>query len=333
MVTKTKKPGVTKKAGIVTKKTPAKKAAKPAAPVKTKARPKKKAPAQEKAVAPAVDLDAESGVSIDPTQAMADELGLTPKQKRFADEYLIDSNGTQAAIRAGYSPKTANEQASQLLAKLNIKEYVARRSAELAEKTGLTAELVRQQWLSVLSADVNEIMEFRRTCCRYCYGKDFRYQRTAGEMERDRDRYQIELAKALDKDPSAEFAPFDEKGGVGFYATKEPNPECPECCGEGIGDVFFKDTRKLSPAAKELYAGAKIGKDGIEVKTHSKDGTREVVARHLKMFDEKGIEVNLNMASTEALDAAYKEGLANAIAGREAVMRRTKKTPQDGAGE
>ena len=49
---------------------------------------------------------------------------LTAKQKQFCIEYLKDFNGTQAAIRAGYSQNTANEQAAQHLAKLSIKEYV-----------------------------------------------------------------------------------------------------------------------------------------------------------------------------------------------------------------
>lgn len=39
---------------------------------------------------------------------------LTRKQRKFAEEYLVDCNGTKAAIRAGYSPKTANEQAAKL---------------------------------------------------------------------------------------------------------------------------------------------------------------------------------------------------------------------------
>jgi phage terminase small subunit len=44
---------------------------------------------------------------------------LTPKQRRFVDEYLVDLNATRAAIRAGYSPRSANEQASMNLAKLS----------------------------------------------------------------------------------------------------------------------------------------------------------------------------------------------------------------------
>ena len=50
---------------------------------------------------------------------------MTPKQQRFVEEYLIDLNATQAAIRAGYSKHTANEQGSQLLAKLSIQAAVA----------------------------------------------------------------------------------------------------------------------------------------------------------------------------------------------------------------
>lgn len=50
---------------------------------------------------------------------------LTPKQRMFVQEYLIDLNATQAAIRAGYSAKTAQEQSSHLLSKVIIKEAVA----------------------------------------------------------------------------------------------------------------------------------------------------------------------------------------------------------------
>lgn len=55
---------------------------------------------------------------------------MTPKQKRFADEYLIDLNATQAAKRAGYSERTANEQGARLLAKASVKDYIAARMAE-----------------------------------------------------------------------------------------------------------------------------------------------------------------------------------------------------------
>lgn len=57
-------------------------------------------------------------------------MALTEKQKRFCDEYLVDLNGTQAAIRAGYSEKTAKQIAQQNLTKLDIQEYIKKRMAE-----------------------------------------------------------------------------------------------------------------------------------------------------------------------------------------------------------
>ena len=67
---------------------------------------------------------------------------LTPKQYAFVQEYLIDKNGTQAAIRAGYSPKTANEQAARLLAKVSVDQVVTSELAKLSEKAGITVEAV-----------------------------------------------------------------------------------------------------------------------------------------------------------------------------------------------
>lgn len=55
---------------------------------------------------------------------------MTAKQQRFCDEYLIDLNATQAAIRAGYSEKTAKVTGCENLTKPNIKEYIDKRMAE-----------------------------------------------------------------------------------------------------------------------------------------------------------------------------------------------------------
>ena len=63
------------------------------------------------------------------------EFQITDRMKKFVDEYLIDFNATQAAIRAGYSPDTANEQGSQLLARPDIRELVAEGQKEVMERT------------------------------------------------------------------------------------------------------------------------------------------------------------------------------------------------------
>lgn len=60
---------------------------------------------------------------------------LSPKRQRFVDEYVADFNGTQAAIRAGYAPKAANEQAARLLANTSVKEAVEERKKSLRRKS------------------------------------------------------------------------------------------------------------------------------------------------------------------------------------------------------
>ena len=67
---------------------------------------------------------------------------LTPKQKKFCDEYLIDLNATQAAIRAGYSKKTAKQIATENLSKPYLQEYIKKKQEKLENKTDITLEKI-----------------------------------------------------------------------------------------------------------------------------------------------------------------------------------------------
>mgnify|MGYP000255158393 FL=1 len=69
-------------------------------------------------------------------------MALNPKQERFCEEYLIDLNATQAAIRAGYSPKGAEVQGSRLLSNVNISTRVKELKEKRSEKVGIDAEYV-----------------------------------------------------------------------------------------------------------------------------------------------------------------------------------------------
>ena len=75
---------------------------------------------------------------------------MTKKQKRFADEYLIDFNATQAAIRAGYSAATAKQMGSRLLSKVDIKNYIDEQMKQMHDKNIADAEEVMQYLTSVL---------------------------------------------------------------------------------------------------------------------------------------------------------------------------------------
>lgn len=81
---------------------------------------------------------------------------LTDKQKRFIDEYLIDCNGTQAAIRAGYSPKTANEQSVKLLSMRHIREAIDNRLEEISSQKIADAQETLEYLTSVMRGEMKE---------------------------------------------------------------------------------------------------------------------------------------------------------------------------------
>lgn len=80
---------------------------------------------------------------------------MNDRQKRFVEEYLIDLNGTQAAIRAGYSPRSANEQAGRLMTNASISHAIAVAQAERSKRTGINQDRVVRELAKVAFADVS----------------------------------------------------------------------------------------------------------------------------------------------------------------------------------
>jgi phage terminase small subunit len=85
-------------------------------------------------------------------------MALTKKQRLFVDEYLIDLNATQAAIRAGYSPNTANEQGSQNLAKLSIKNAIDKELAERSKRTGVNADRIIRELAKIAFVNPTDVI-------------------------------------------------------------------------------------------------------------------------------------------------------------------------------
>ncbi len=84
---------------------------------------------------------------------------LTAKQARFVDEYLIDLNATQAAIRAGYSAHTAGKIGPQLLGKSGIRACLRARQDALQERTGIRQAQVIVALASIAFADIGDYVE------------------------------------------------------------------------------------------------------------------------------------------------------------------------------
>lgn len=84
---------------------------------------------------------------------------MTQKQKRFIEEYLIDLNATQAAVRAGYSSATAKDIGCENLAKPNIRAQIDRAMAERSKRTGVNAERVIQELAKIAFVNATEVID------------------------------------------------------------------------------------------------------------------------------------------------------------------------------
>ena len=85
---------------------------------------------------------------------------LTAKQQTFAQEYLVDLNATQAAIRAGYSARTADVQGPRLLGNVRIQTLVQESRTKLAKKTEITIERILEGYRRIAFGDMRSVMEW-----------------------------------------------------------------------------------------------------------------------------------------------------------------------------
>lgn len=81
------------------------------------------------------------------------------RQDLFVEEYLVDLNATQAAIRAGYSPNTANEQGSRLLANVKVKSKIDRAMAERSKRTGINQDRVIEELAKLALVNVADVID------------------------------------------------------------------------------------------------------------------------------------------------------------------------------
>ncbi|HWH83232.1 MAG TPA: terminase small subunit [Burkholderiaceae bacterium] len=240
--------------------------------------------------------------------------GLKPKHERFVLEYLIDGNAGKAYTRAGYSAAagSAHVNGHRLLKNAAIQRFLQQSQQKVAAKAELSIQMVVDRLRDIAFADPRELIEHYVGCCRHCWGEGFGYQRTAGEFNREYEKW-----------AASGKGEFDQKGGIGFDPRKPPNPDCPDCAGAGHGRTVVKDTRHLSPGARALYAGIKQTKDGIDVKTNSQVDAAEKLMRHLGGYEkDKEPVVPLVDAVRE-----FVKGLHQSGAGRLPIAPQRKAAP------
>lgn len=84
---------------------------------------------------------------------------MTKKQKRFIEEYLIDLNATQAAIRAGYSPETAKSIGNENLTKPDLRAHIDKAIAERSKRTGVNADRVLMELAKIAFVNPTDVID------------------------------------------------------------------------------------------------------------------------------------------------------------------------------
>ncbi|QIB09003.1 hypothetical protein GZ982_30100 (plasmid) [Pseudomonas fluorescens] len=247
---------------------------------------------------------------------------LDARQAKFVDLWLVTQNGTQSYLDAGFECKSdavAAAAASRLLRKVKEHPYTLAKRAELFAKTEeITGRVIERVYGAAL-ADPRELVEYVYKCCRWCHGKDFRYQMTPNQMTERKARHDQAVAEA--KREKRKAPEFDELGGLGFDANLDPHPDCPECNGNGVGHLVLKDTRHLSPGALALYGGVEETKDGLKMRIADQRPYLEMLGRIFNMNIEPAQPV-VATVSKDVLDAIYASGQEKTTAQREAMAKR-----------
>ncbi len=99
-------------------------------------------------------------------------MALTPKQARFVQEYLVDLNATQAAVRAGYSERTACEQGARLLANVKVREAIQAAEKKRQERTEITQDYV-----------IGKLVEIADRTASDCQDSDLKYSNKIKALE------------------------------------------------------------------------------------------------------------------------------------------------------
>ena len=122
---------------------------------------------------------------------------LTPKQKAFADNYIISGNATEAAIKAGYSENSAKVIGAQNLTKLNILEYIKQRTAPAEQKRIASGDEVLQFFTRVMNGEEKDSFGLDASLSdRMTAGREILKRSVdAAKLENERERLKLEKRK------------------------------------------------------------------------------------------------------------------------------------------
>lgn len=164
--------------------------------------------------------------------------GLAPKQAVFVEEYLIDLNATQAAIRAGYSPKSAEDIGRQLLRKTPVAEAISKAQEARSKRTQITADRVLTELAKIGFSDIRKAVLWRANVTGMVEGDDGEH-RLAVTNE-----VQLVDSDKLDDDTAAAVAEISQTATGGLKVKLYDKKGALDSLGKHLG--IFTDKTEIS---------------------------------------------------------------------------------------
>ncbi|NVO33223.1 terminase small subunit [Hymenobacter lapidiphilus] len=218
------------------------------------------------------------------------ERELTDKRSRFIDEYLLDCNATQAAIRAGYASSGARQEGSRLLANADIRTEVDRRLSE----AGMPAQEVVKHFVDIAKTRLNDFLVVRQV---QGYEQEEQYLSVLVDRKREEVSFIQEFAEQEDLQLFNEFGPTDT--GKRLNKAKEQLLELelekmrhgPDAVKLVPGKPVVHEVADLDivAIARAKQQGRiktyKMGKEGVSVEMYAADGALEKLGRYHGIFE------------------------------------------------
>lgn len=231
---------------------------------------------------------------------------LDEKEKLFVHEYLQDFNASRASKIVGYKYPISLKNLPNCYEV--VKKLVAYRCHQLA----LNPNQVLNLWAQMIAWDANELSRMWVHCCPVCWAQNVPAQSTITAIYQERLKWEDNESKLEATVEGYRARPFPEDKYEEWDKRKEPNPDCPNCHGNGFSEVVYGDTKNLSPIGKIMYNGVTVGKGGVNFILMSKENALKNLATALELFREKQDEQETGGYDIDALNRLFYENMRKA---------------------
>lgn len=236
------------------------------------------------------------------------QVELTSLEEAFARNYVLCNNATKAYIEASKyngSRATARVLAWEVANRPHVLQRVRAFEAAAAAAVVIDYAAILDHDRQVVEGHkhADEITQHIWQCCRYCHGKEHKYQWI------DYPEYLAALTAAEDKNEErrarklGELPLPDDEGGYGYLPGNDPNILCPHCEGRGRAVTVIADTTKLEGPARVIVKGVKVTSSGTEVVFHDIDKAKDRLLRAAGLFKDDAASVARGAAAGAAAGA------------------------------